>query len=241
MTKYSDVANELSKRIYSGYYSPGQSLPEQKRLAAEFNTSRMTIQKALETLNKEGLSYSIQGSGTYVKKNANFVSNFKIRSDQYVGTSQLFGQHHKVSSKIIDFYISNPDKEAQNALKIDRNQPVYNIIRLRFVDEDSYAIEYTTMPTLVIPNVTEKVLLGSVYKHIQTTLGLKIGAAYRIISADRPNDFDQKYLDCALTDPVLQVQQTVYLDDGTAFEFSHTRQKFDKGKFVIFEPDHPSK
>lgn len=241
MTKYLDIAAELKRRIHSGRYAPGENLPEQKNLAREFKTSRMTIQKALETLNKEGLSYSIQGSGTYVKKNANFITDFKIRSDQYVGTTQLFGKNHKVSSQIIDFYISNPDRSAQEALKIDRNQPVYNIIRLRFIDENSYAIEYTTMPTMVIPGVTEKVLHNSVYKYIQENLGLKIGAAYRIISADQPDEFDRKYLDCKKTDPVLQVKQNVYLTDGTPFEFSHTRQRFDRGKFVIFEPNHPSK
>lgn len=240
MTKYLSIAAELSKRIREGIYPAGESIPDQKTLANEFNTSRMTIQKSLDVLNAEGLSYSIQGSGTYVKKNANFISDFKVRSDQYVGTTQLFGKNHKVTSKIIDFHISNPTDDEQKALKITRNQPVYNIIRLRYIDESAYALEYTTMPTEVIPRVTEDVLLKSIYQHIQKTLGLTIGAAYRTISADKPEHFDRKYLACESSDPVLQVQQVVYLDDGTAFEFSHTRQRFDKGKYVILEPDHPN-
>lgn len=240
MAKYLDIAAELSKRIREGIYLVGESIPDQKTLAREFNTSRMTIQKSLDVLNAEGLSYSIQGSGTYVKKNANFISDFRVRSDQYVGTTQLFGKNHQVTSKIIDFHISNPTDEEQEALKITRNQPVYNIIRLRYVDKSAYALEYTTMPTEIIPQITENILLHSIYHHIQGTLGLNIGAAYRTISADKPNKFDQQYLACTSADPVLQVQQTVYLDDGVAFEFSHTRQRYDKGKFVVLEPNHPN-
>ncbi len=241
MAKYLDIAAELSRRIRDQQYVGGESIPDQKTLAQDFKTSRMTIQKALDVLNTEGLSYSVQGSGTFVKKNAAEISDYNVRSDQYVGTTQLFGKNHNVTSQIIDFHISNPTKNAQSALKIDRNQPVYDIIRLRFVDEKVYALEYTTMPTLVIPDVTEKVLLHSVYEHIQKTLGLKIGAAYRIVSAVKPDKLDQQYLECEPTDPVLQIAQIVYLSDGTPFEFSHVRQKYDKGKFVVLEPDHPNK
>ncbi|MCZ3393889.1 UTRA domain-containing protein, partial [Enterococcus faecium] len=56
--------------------------------------------------------------------------------------------------------------------------------------------------------------------------------AYRKISADKPNNMDQKYLKCDLTEPVLQVQQTVFLQNGEPFEFSTTRHRFDMGSIT---------
>ncbi|WEV43613.1 GntR family transcriptional regulator [Lactobacillus sp. ESL0684] len=240
MTKYIDIATTLKQRINSGQYKAGTSLPQQKTLAKEFNTSRMTIQKALDVLDNEGLIYRVQGSGIYVKKNINFLTDMKIPGNQYFGATHLFGKSHHVKSKIITFNISNPTKEAQNALKVTYDQAVYNIVRLRLVDDISYALEYTTMPTQVIPGINQEVLLDSIYNYIQNNLNLTIGSAYRTISADKPDQLDQQYLNCLPVDPILQVQQIVYLDDGVAFEFSRTRQRFDKGKYTIFEAGHPN-
>ena len=60
------------------------------------------------------------------------------------------------------------------------------------------------------------------------------------ISADKSNIYDNTYLNCQATDLILQILQTVYLDNGTAFAFSRTRQRYDKEKYVILEPDHPN-
>ena len=44
---------------------------------------------------------------------------------------------------------------------------------------------------------------------------------------------DQKYLDCATDDPILELEQQVYLKDGRIFEYSQTRQRYDKGSFLF--------
>ncbi|MBC1253795.1 UTRA domain-containing protein, partial [Listeria welshimeri] len=43
---------------------------------------------------------------------------------------------------------------------------------------------------------------------------------------------DQQYLDCASDDPVVEVEQTVYLNNGLAFEFSRSRHRYDKFVFT---------
>lgn len=69
MSKYADIAQSIRAAIKAGAYKPGAALPEQKRMAAEFHTSRMTLQKALDLLKTEGYLYSQQGGRTYVKYN----------------------------------------------------------------------------------------------------------------------------------------------------------------------------
>ena len=44
--KYLQIAREIKKRIISQQYPASAPLPDQFALAAEFNTSRMTIQQA---------------------------------------------------------------------------------------------------------------------------------------------------------------------------------------------------
>ena len=64
-----------SKRIISQQYAANEPLPDQFALAAEFNTSRMTIQQAMRQLIVEGLVYTRQGQGTFIRK-----TSFSCRS-----------------------------------------------------------------------------------------------------------------------------------------------------------------
>jgi GntR family transcriptional regulator len=56
----------LRNKIAIGEYQPGQALPSEPTLAAEFGVSRMTIREALRTLTQDGLVRQVQGKGTFV-------------------------------------------------------------------------------------------------------------------------------------------------------------------------------
>lgn len=58
MAKYVDIAKQLKSKILKGEYTSEVPLPDQISLAVIFKTSRVTIQKALDLLNNEGLIYS---------------------------------------------------------------------------------------------------------------------------------------------------------------------------------------
>lgn len=234
MAKYNDIANELRKRIREGTYTEAALLPSQKELATQFNTSRVTLQKALDVLTSEGLIQGKRGLGTYISPDAKQIMHSETSIYQYEGTTEGLDKQQTLQNTLIHFEIKYADRAARLALQLDKNDLVYDIIRLRAIDGSPVSLEYTNMPVNVIPGITSKVLDGSIYHYIKHVLNLKIGAAFREISADRPDDFDQKYLNCALTDPILQVKQTVYLDDQQPFEFSRTRHRFDSNKITAF-------
>lgn len=228
MHKYEQVAQAIRDRIQDGTYTLKSALPDQMQLCKEFEASRITIKRALNLLIEEGYLYSRQGSGTYVMKNALAKNELDSRFDVYTGlTDQLSDQI--VTSKVIQFVIRNPAEDEADKLLLTEEDFIYDIQRVRYVDGEEYLIEHTLMPVEVIRDVTKKVLAGSIYSYIQHTLGLKIGGLNRRITAERPDELDQEYLFCTKEDPVLQVEQVVHLIDGTPFEYSRTRHRFDKG------------
>lgn len=235
MAKYKDIAKVIRERILNGTYPTGESLPEQVKLSKEFKTSRMTIQKALDLLGYEGLIYSKQGKGTFVKSNADSLSKLDTSINQYVGTTELFKNKASVSSKIIKNELRLPSSKEQDKLQLDRTDAVYDVIRVRYLDEAPYCIEHSIMPTKILGDLTDEVLKKSIYYYLEQQLNLKIGAAYRKISADKPNKMDQEYLKCDLTEPVLQVKQTVFLQNGKPFEYSTTRHRFDMGSITTID------
>ena len=69
MPKYKEIAIALKKKIVEGEFKEGELLPDQETLAKMYQTSRVTVRKAIQLLIDEGLLYTRRGSGTYVRTN----------------------------------------------------------------------------------------------------------------------------------------------------------------------------
>jgi GntR family transcriptional regulator len=64
--KYQQIADRLRAQIGSGALEPGQRLPSEPDLAAEYDASRNTVRLAIAVLINQGLVVSRQGLGTFV-------------------------------------------------------------------------------------------------------------------------------------------------------------------------------
>ncbi|MGL5829636.1 MAG: GntR family transcriptional regulator [Angustibacter sp.] len=65
---YQQVAAALRAAILTRKFEPGDRLPSQAELARHYGVARMTIQQALRILKDEGLTFSRQGSGVFVRE-----------------------------------------------------------------------------------------------------------------------------------------------------------------------------
>ena len=65
---YQQIADELRQRIVSGALAPGSKLPTEVELMGEFDVSRVVARLAVGVLRTEGLIYSRQGKGTFVRE-----------------------------------------------------------------------------------------------------------------------------------------------------------------------------
>jgi GntR family transcriptional regulator len=64
--KYQQIAEQLTAQITSGALAPGQRLPSEPDLAAQYDASRNTVRLAIAVLINQGLVVSRQGLGTFV-------------------------------------------------------------------------------------------------------------------------------------------------------------------------------
>lgn len=71
---YVGVYERLYDAISEGVYKPGEQLPGETKLAAEFKVSRNTLRQALTILCEDGLISSIQGSGNFVTPHHEHIS-----------------------------------------------------------------------------------------------------------------------------------------------------------------------
>jgi len=66
LPRYYQVYQSLKNRIESGEFPPDTSLPSERQLVVDYNVSRITIVKALDTLVNERLVRREHGRGTFV-------------------------------------------------------------------------------------------------------------------------------------------------------------------------------
>lgn len=63
---YQVIADKIRDRIHAGEFAPGQRLPTEKELSAEYGYSVVTVRAAIRELNTAGIAESRHGAGTYV-------------------------------------------------------------------------------------------------------------------------------------------------------------------------------
>ncbi|MCR5120179.1 MAG: GntR family transcriptional regulator [Lachnospiraceae bacterium] len=63
---YEQIERQIKDKIVAGELKEGEALPSIRTLAADLKISVITIKRAYEDLEKEGMIYSVQGKGFYV-------------------------------------------------------------------------------------------------------------------------------------------------------------------------------
>lgn len=219
--KYQVIADEIRRRIHTNVYPAKSLIPDQNTLAKEFGVSRMTIKKALDGLATEGLIYKRSGLGTYVLGDIS-VHTSDSPAERFDGLTQQEGVGH-VTSSVIGFDVTMPSELVQKKLDIAADEPVYMIDRLRLVDKVPRVLEHTIFPLKLVPGLTHDILLGSIYDYIHQDLHLKFGGALRRINATLATDYDVAHLQATKGEPVLEVEQVVWLPTGENLEYSTSR------------------
>lgn len=230
MAYFQEIAHELKQQILAGTFKKEERLPTQQTLAHTYQTSRVTIQKALNLLKIQGWVTTIKGLGTFVV-GPNSIYDYEPAFSR--GMTYKLGHLGELTTRLISFEISTPSELEQEKLVLKKDELIYDIVRLRIFEGEPLALEYTIMPVALVPDLNMEILAQSIYRHLTQTLGHTIGKTHRKIKADHCDAYDKQYLNCAPHDPILEFEQVVYLDSGIPFEYSQTRHRYDRGDVSI--------
>ena len=74
---YSQIIDELTMRISSGAYKPGEKLPSVRDLAMDAGVNPNTMQRALSELERRGLVYTERTSGRFVTKEEEILKGLR--------------------------------------------------------------------------------------------------------------------------------------------------------------------
>lgn len=223
MLKYQFIANDIRDKITHGIYQPDDQLPLTGQLEADYKASKMTIKRALDQLETEGIIVKRRGSGTFVKglDNAELNRLTQHSKSQLFGMTKVYGQSH-VSNKIIIFEVIAAAEKIANKLGIDNESFVYHILRVRSLDNKPLSLEESFMPISLIPNLRRNHAEQSIFAYITNELNLKIKSAHRLVKVRLASEMECQNLKLTAGAPVAITEELYFLANGTPFNFSIT-------------------
>ena len=208
-TKYKQIVSELEADLLSGKYNEVKKLPREEDLIEKYQVSRTTIRKAIAML-----------------VNQDYVSLENLK-----GLTRDFPDK-KIESKLINLMVINADEDLAKQMKCDVGTDIYFLERLRYVNEEPFAVEYTYLNKNVIPYMSEEIAHRSIYSFIINDLKLSIGFADKIIYADKLDSESAQLLQLSENDPTLVIENTVFLTNGTVFEVSKVIHNYKNTKLL---------
>jgi GntR family transcriptional regulator len=133
--QYRQIEQVLRGRISS--LRPGERLPSDAELCAEFGVSRMTARNAMQRLAEDGLIRREPGRGSYVTdppahRRANRLMTF---------TQEMLRAGRVPSSRLLTRVIRPSSPAEAASLGIPARQPVVHLRRLRQADGEPIALE----------------------------------------------------------------------------------------------------
>ena len=196
---YLAVEKFLREAIDNKMYPPGSLLPTEKSLCEMFGVSRMTIRQALNDLVMERPPI-IQGFSDEIEK-----------------------MGMQPSSQLIEFASVHPEKAIQDALKLDGNDLIYSINRLRLADQSPMAIEFSYLPVKLFPNLERFSLTEqSLYDIIKTHYHVQFGLLAQQVQAVRLSKANATLLLGTSSGFALSVRRTLYSIGNLPIEYSET-------------------
>ncbi|NMM62747.1 GntR family transcriptional regulator [Clostridium sp. P21] len=74
---YVQIMNSIKKDIVSESLKPGDKLPSVREMSSKFKVNPNTLQRVYQELERQNITYTQRGTGTFVKEDIAMVSNLK--------------------------------------------------------------------------------------------------------------------------------------------------------------------
>ncbi|MDR0484411.1 MAG: GntR family transcriptional regulator [Alphaproteobacteria bacterium] len=229
-TKIEIIENYIIKNIENNFYKDsGNKIESENQLAKIFNVSRMTARKAIDNLVSRLYLYRIKSYGTYInkqdKKNniyLNEIIGFQERSNR--------DKLNHLTKILVAEYIT-PTNDIKNLLKLNNNEQVFYMERVRYIDDIPAIFEISYAPSNFVSKNLKEEFCKSKYFYAKNN-GYYIKEIHKEYQALLP-DYKIKNILGIKPQHVVFLQNIIsYLDNGVIFEFSKIYYNQDKFRFL---------
>ena len=102
------------------------------------------------------------------------------------------------------------------------------------MDGVASVLDIDYLDTSLVPQLNRSIAEHSIYDYIENQLNLSISHAFKEITIDNTTEQDKILIDIGKDHHVVCIRSKVYLNNGNQFQFTESRHKLEKFKFVDY-------
>jgi GntR family transcriptional regulator len=230
---YYQIQRMLMEKINSGELMTGDSLASEEELARIYQVSRMTARQALHGLKTSGFAFSQKGRGTFVtrpklEKNIMHLRGF---------TEDMKHLGMLPSSKLLEQAVIKATEGLAEKLKVETNEAVMRLRRLRLADGIPMALEESNIPLRQFPGL-DKISFAkqSLYFVLRESYGVRVAWADEVIESLPATREESELLTIPKKASILSISRVIMTTEETPIEAACSRYRGDRYKASIRVP-----
>jgi GntR family transcriptional regulator len=206
----------LQDEIARGHVRPGAALPGELRLAEAHDVSRVTIRRALDALEAEGLVERRAGSGTVVRRSP--ADGVSLTGDMASLMPQLVEMGQSTTARLLDFSYTAPAPGVAEALALDAGARVQRAVRVRLVEGKPFSHLTTEVPETIARRYSEADLATTPLLRLMERGGVRVARAHQRVSATLAAPGVAEALEVSVGAPLIALTRVVRDEDGRGVE-----------------------
>jgi GntR family transcriptional regulator len=197
--RYLEVAQQIRESVAAGRFGAGGVLDSETDLARRFGVSRMTLRRALEALQAEGLLKARKGSGWFVSVDP--VRQALGRFDTIEAT--LAEQGVTWERRVLEFRFEKTGPEVAAALELEPGDEVLLVRRLNLADSEPFALVTVWVPAPLGAELSRADVEATTFYDLLPRHGTELAQALQTITAAAATEQDAQLLEVPAGSPLL--------------------------------------
>ncbi len=230
---YFQVKEAIKEYIRENNLRPGEQLFSEQQMMKMYGVSRITLRRALDELEQEGVIYKIHGKGSYVatmriKAQLSYLSSF---------TEDMENRGYKTHARVIENSIIDPPQDVKQNLNLNDGEQVVLINRVRYADDQPIAMEECYMLAERFRSILDKDLSHiSVNKLMQNEYDVKFSHAKQWIGTHISTKYLTQILNLNKPIAILAMKRLVFDIQGKPVQYTLSYYRGDLYEYEIILP-----
>jgi GntR family histidine utilization transcriptional repressor len=220
---YEQVKRHITDAIVAGEYLPGAKLPSESSLVASLDVSRMTVNRALRELKRDGVITRLQGVGSFVSRAGPTSSLVELRDIKDI----IVEQGAAYTCKLLVAERNLAAKDISELLELEWDVPILHVTLLHYSNKEPMQLERRFVREDFAPKLLKQDLAKtSMFGYLQSIS--PVSELEQMVEACTPDASERKTLKVNKEFPILRIRRRTWVGRKivTLGYFSHPGDRY---------------
>jgi GntR family transcriptional regulator len=221
-----DIRRRFLQLIREESFRPGELIGSERELAERLTVGRTVLRLVLGQLEDDGTIRRSLGRGGGV-----FFHDGRIQRhlNTIQGVPEMVRQQGMtLSTRVVRAELGTPNADEIRNLRLSGDDKVVRLERIRYVDDASWSLDTSVLPSRLFPGLLNRDLTLSLYSTLAAAFDTLLDHADETIEVVSASADQGELLSILTGSPLLLIWRVTYSTAGDAIEFAHDYFRADR-------------